>query len=52
LYNIARDELFLVSINEPGLPQTSITIRYEEPKNHNQYKQFMSQDYTFEKQIV
>lgn len=52
LYNIARDELFLISINEPELPQTTITIRYETPKNHNQYKQFMSQDYTFEKQIT
>ena len=51
LYNIARDELFLISINEPELPSTSVTIRYEEPKNRNQFKQFMSKDYTFESQI-
>ena len=31
-YNIARDKIFLIPINEA--PNTAITIRYEKPKNN------------------
>ena len=51
LYNIEKDMLFLVSILEENLPSSQLTIRLEEPKFKNQYKSFVAQDYTFEKQI-
>lgn len=52
LYNIERDKLFLISITEENLPTTAVTIRYIKPKNNNQYKIFMENDYLFEKQIT
>lgn len=52
LYNIERDKLFLISITEENLPTTAVTIRYIKPKNNNQYKIFMENDYLFEKQII
>lgn len=52
LYNIERDKLFLISIAEENLPTTAVTIRYLKPKNNNQYKTFMEDDYLFEKQIT
>lgn len=52
LYNIERDKLFLISITEENLPTTAVTIRYTKPKNNNQYKIFMENDYSFEKQIT
>ena len=52
LYNIERDKLLLISIQEEDLPSTCITIRYTVPKGKNQFKVFMEEDYLFEKQIV
>ena len=49
LYNIERDKLFLISINEEGLPKKELTIRYIKPKTKNQYKTFLEEDYLFEK---
>ena len=51
LYNIERDSLMLVSVNDPDIPATSITIRYELPKGHNQFKIFMEKDYLLENVI-
>ena len=40
-YNIERDKIFLIPINEA--PLTSITIRFEEPKNH-QFQSVIMED--------
>lgn len=48
LYNIERDVLMLISVNEPELPEKSITIRYTKPKSTNQFKTFMENDYLLE----
>ena len=52
LYNIERDKLLLISIQEEDLPSTCVTIRYTAPKGKNQFKVFMEENYLFEKQIV
>lgn len=51
LYNIERDVVLLISVNEPELPKNSMTIRYTKPKGTNQYKSFMEEDYLLEKII-
>ena len=51
LYNIERDVVLLISVNEPELPKSSITIRYTQPKTTNQYKLFMEDDYLLEKTV-
>jgi hypothetical protein len=48
LYNIERDVLLLLSIDEPDLPKENITIRYTEPKSRNQYRSFMESEYLLE----
>lgn len=40
-YNIERDKIFLVPVKDS--PSTTITIRFEEPKNH-QYKNVIMED--------
>ena len=52
LYNIERDVLLLLSINEPDLPKENITIRYTEPKSRNQYRSFMENEYLLETVIA
>lgn len=52
LYNIERDALFLISINEPDLPKENITIRYTEPKSRNQHHLFMENEYLLETVIA
>ena len=52
LYNIERDVLFLISINEPDLPKENITIRYTEPKSRNQHRLFMENEYLLETVIA
>ena len=42
-YNIARDKIFLISVNET--PNTSITIRFEKPKNNQTQGIKFEQDY-------
>ena len=51
LYNIERDVVLLISVNEPDLPKNSMTIRYTQPKGTNQYKLFMEKDYLLEKTV-
>lgn len=51
LYNIERDVVLLISVNEPDLPKNSMTIRYTQPKGTNQYKLFMEEDYLLEKTV-
>ena len=51
LYNIERDVVLLISVNEPELPKSSITVRYTQPKTTNQYKLFMEDDYLLEKTV-
>lgn len=51
LYNIERDVVLLISVNEPELPKSSITVRYTRPKGTNQYKLFMEEDYLLEKTV-
>lgn len=45
-YNIDRDKIFLIPINEA--PNTSITIRYEKPKNNQVQGIKFEEDYLFE----
>lgn len=47
LYNLERDKVYLVSINEEGLPKNEVTIRFNPPKN--QFKTFLEEDYLIEK---
>ena len=49
LYNLERDKVYLVSINEEGLPKNEVTIRFNPPKNKNQFKIFLEEDYLIEK---
>lgn len=49
LYNLERDKVYLVSINEEGLPKNEVTIRFNPPKNKNQFKTFLEEDYLIEK---
>lgn len=42
-YNIGRDKIFLIDINEA--PNTSITIRYEKPKNNQTQGIKFEEDY-------
>ena len=45
-YNIDRDKIFLIDINEA--PNTIITIRYEKPKNNQIQGIKFEEDYLFE----
>lgn len=45
-YNISRDKIFLISIKDAS--NTSVTIRYEEPKNNQTLKIKFEQDYLLE----
>ena len=45
-YNIDRDKIFLIDINEA--PNTTITIRYEKPKNNQIQGIKFEEDYLFE----
>lgn len=47
LYNITRDKVLLVSVNEA--PNTAIAIRYEKPKSTNQYRTWLEEDLLLEK---
>lgn len=49
LYNLERDKVYLVSINEEGLPKSEVTIRFNPPKTKNQFKTFLEEDYLIEK---
>ena len=49
LYNLERDKVYLISINEEGLPKSEVTIRFNPPKNKNQFKTFLEEDYLIEK---
>ena len=49
LYNLERDKVYLVSKNEEGLPKNEVTIRFNPPKNKNQFKTFLEEDYLIEK---
>ena len=49
LYNLERDKVYLISINEEGLPKNEVTIRFNPPKNKNQFKTFLEEDYLIEK---
>ena len=49
LYNLERDKVCLVSINEEGLPKSEVTIRFNPPKTKNQFKTFLEEDYLIEK---
>ena len=44
--NIDRDKIFLIDINEA--PNTTITIRYEKPKNNQTQGIKFEEDYLFE----
>lgn len=48
-YNLERDKVYLISINEEGLPKNEVTIRFNPPKNKNQFKTFLEEDYLIEK---
>ena len=45
LYNLERDKVYLISINEEGLPKNEVTIHFNPPKSKNQFK-------TFQKKII
>lgn len=49
LYNLERDKVYLISINEEGLPKSEVTIRFNPPKTKNQFKTFLEEDYLIEK---
>lgn len=49
LYNLERDKVYLISINEEGLPKSEVTIRFNPPKNKNQFKTFLEEDYLIER---
>lgn len=49
LYNLERDKVYLISINEEELPKNEITIRFNPPKNKNQFKTFLEEDYLIDK---
>ena len=49
LYNLERDKVYLISINEEGLPKNEVTIRFNPPKNKNQFKTFLEENYLIEK---
>lgn len=49
LYNLERDRVYLISINEEGLPKSEVTIRFNPPKTKNQFKTFLEEDYLIEK---
>ena len=51
LYNLERDKVYLISINEENLPKTSITIKFSSPKTKNQFKVFLEQDYLIDNVI-
>ena len=48
-YNIDRDKIFLIDVNEA--PNTTITIRYEKPKNNQTQGIKFEEDYLFEKYV-
>ena len=45
-YNVARDKIFLIPIGDE--PRSSITIRYEKPKNNNVSNIHFEEDYLIE----
>lgn len=49
LYNLERDRVYLISINEESLPKSEVTIRFNPPKTKNQFKTFLEEDYLIEK---
>ena len=49
LYNLERDKVYLISINEEGLPKNEVTIHFNPPKSKNQFKTFLEEDYLIEK---
>ena len=49
LYNLERDRVYLISINEEGLPKSEVTIRFNPSKTKNQFKTFLEEDYLIEK---
>ena len=48
-YNIERDKVYLVSINEKDLPKNEVTIRVYPPQNKNQFRTFLEEDFLLEK---
>ena len=46
LYNITRDKVLLLPVDIA--PSTSIVVRYENPKNNNQYKSWFEDDILLE----